>query len=118
MWRQAAVPEASQPVSLNDVLPGTWQVQFQGVWGTGEMQLEILPTAQFRGQLATPMGMSSVDGSWHADPSTQQITLQGRQSNGFQVAPYAVMLQVTFLDLQHIVAVSNVGEQVSWQRIG
>lgn len=115
---QAAAPEASQPVSLTDVLPGTWQVQFQGVWGTGEMQLEIFPTAQFRGQLATPMGMSSVDGSWRADPSTQQITLQGRQSNGFQVAPYAVMLQVTFFDPQQIAAVSNVGEQVSWRRTG
>jgi CHAT domain len=115
---QAAAPEASQPASLSDVLPGTWQVQFQGAWGTGQMQLEILPTAQFRGQLATPMGMTTVDGSWHADPSTQQITLQGRQSNGFQVVPYAVMLQVTFFDPQQIVAVSNAGEQVSWQRVG
>ena len=64
------------------------------------------------------MGMTSVDGNWHADPSTQQITLQGRQSNGFQVVPYAVMLQVTFFDPQQIVAVSNAGEQVSWQRVG
>jgi CHAT domain len=116
--QQAAAPEGSQPASLNDVLPGTWQVQIQGTWGTAQMQLEVFPTAQFRGQLTTPMGTFSVDGSWHADPFTQQITLQGRQSNGFQVIPYGAMVQVSFFDPQQIVGVTNVGEQVSWQRIG
>jgi CHAT domain-containing protein len=116
--QRAAAPEVSQSASLNDVLPGTWQVQIQGGWGTAQMQLEVFPTAQFRGQLTTPMGMFSVDGSWHADPFTQQITLQGRQSNGFQVIPYGAMVQVTFFDPQQIVGVTNAGEQVSWQRIG
>ena len=114
----APAPEGAQSASLNDVLPGTWQVQIQGAWGTAQMQMEVLQPGQFRGQLTTPMGMFSVDGSWHADPFTQQITLQGRQSNGFQVIPYAAMVQVTFFDPQQIVGVTNVGEQVSWQRIG
>ena len=115
---EASAPEGPQPASLNDVLPGSWQVQIQGAWGTAQMQLEVFPTAQFRGQITAPMGMSSVDGSWYADPSTQQITLQGRQSNGFQVVPYAAVLQVTFFDPQQIVAITNFGEQVAWQRIG
>jgi hypothetical protein len=115
---QAPPPDESQPESLVDVLPGTWQVQIQGAWGMAQMQLEILPSSQFRGQLSSPMGPSTVDGSWHADPSTRQITLQGRQSNGFQVVPYAALVQVTFFDRQQIMAISNVGEQVSWQRVG
>jgi hypothetical protein len=115
---QAAAPEVAQSASLNDVLPGTWQVQIQGAWGMAQMQMEVFPPGQFRGQLTTPMGVFSVDGSWHADPFTQQITLQGRQSNGFQVIPYAAMVQVTFFDPQQIVGVTNVGEQVSWQKVG
>ena len=114
---KAAAPEASQPASLNDVLPGTWQVQIQGAGGTGQMQLEVFPKTQFRGQLMAPMGMTSVTGTG-MPTAAQQIALQGRQSNGFQVVPYAAMLQVTFFDPQQIRGVSNVGEQVTWQRIG
>jgi hypothetical protein len=115
---QAAAPEGSQSPSLNDVLPGTWQVQIQSGWATAQMRIEVLPTAQFRGELMTPMGTTTVDGNWQANPVTRQIALQGRESSGFQVVPYAAMVQVTSFDPQQIVGVSNFGEQVSWQRIG
>ena len=115
---QAGAPEGSQPSSLNDVLPGTWQVEIQSGWATAQLRLEVLPTAQFHGELTSPMGMSTVDGQWQANLFTRQIALQGRQSSGFQVVPYAAMVQVTFFDAQQIVSVSNIGEQVSWQRIG
>ncbi len=116
---QASAPEGSQPASLNDVLPGTWQVQIQSGVGYG--------ADAARGLARRPSSAASSRRRWARAPSTgtgtptrplEQIALQGRQSNGFQVIPYAAVLQVTFFDPQQIVAITNIGEQVSWQRIG
>ena len=56
---QAEAPEGSQPPSLNDVLPGTWQVQIQSGWATAQMRLEVLPTAQFHGEPRPIAGIDS-----------------------------------------------------------
>ena len=106
--------------NLNDFLPGRWQVQIQTGYpgAVGQMQLEILPTGLFRGNLMTPMGQTMVEGQWQSNPLLQQIGLQGRQSNGYQVIPYAVMIQLTYLDHQQLVGVTSAGEQVVWQRLG
>ena len=83
----------------------------------GQMRLELLPNGFFRGNLMTPMGMTTVDGQWMANPMLNQIGLQGRQSNGYQIIPYGVMVQVTYFDAQQIVGMSAAGEQVSWQKV-
>lgn len=127
-WCQKAeVPEVEEKpdepaqLTLNEVLPGAWQVQIQmpfppGVMG--ELRLELSPAGMFRGQLMTPMGMTAVEGQWQANPMTNQIGLQGRQSNGFQTMPYVVMVQVTHFDAQQIAGITSAGEQVAWQRLG
>ena len=111
---------APTPGTLNEILPGTWQVQIQtqipGM--TGQMRVELLPTGLFRGELRSPMGMSVVEGQWQANPFTRQIGLQGRQVCGFQVGPYVAMVQVTAFDPQQVVGVTSAGEQVVWQRQG
>jgi hypothetical protein len=43
--------------------------------------------------------------------------LQGRQSNGYQVIPYGVMIQITYFDAQQIVGMSAAGEQLTWQKV-
>jgi hypothetical protein len=107
------------PPSLNQLLPGTWQVQIQlpfppGVMG--QLQLELFPNGLFRGQLIGPMGVTAVEGQWQANPLTNQIGLQGMQSNGFQTIPYIVLVQVTGFNPQQIVGVTSAGERVAWQR--
>jgi len=109
------------PRTLNQILPGQWQVQIQfpfppGV--SGQLRVEILPNGLFNGQLMTPMGLTTVQGQWQANPLTNQIGLQGMQTNGFQTMPYVVMVQVGYFDPQRITGVTSAGEQVAWQRMG
>lgn len=113
-------PPLPPVVSLLQVLVGRWQVQIQlpfapGVMG--QLNLDLFPNSLFRGQLINPMGVTGVEGQWQADPIQNQIALQGLQSNGFQVIPYAVMVQVTAFDPQHVQGVTSGGEQVRWQRV-
>ena len=106
--------------SLNQLLPGGWQVGIQLPFRPdimGQLRLELFSNGQFRGQLMSPMGMTSIEGQWQTDPATNQIGLQGMQSNGFQTIPYVVLVQVTSFNPQQIVGVTSAGEQVSWQRL-
>jgi hypothetical protein len=114
-------PPPPQQLVLNQILPGHWQVQIQfpfppGV--SGQLRVEILPNGLFNGQLMTPMGLTTVQGQWQANPLTNQIALQGMQTNGFQTMPYVVMVQVGYFDPQRITGVTSAGEQVAWQRMG
>jgi hypothetical protein len=115
------LPPPPPPPSLMQILPGRWQVQIQlpfspGV--SGQLRLELVPNGMFNGQLMTPMGLTTVQGQWQANPLTNYIALQGMQTNGFQTIPYAVMVQVSYFDPQRITGVTNAGEQVAWQRAG
>lgn len=105
--------------TLTDILPGSWQISIQMAFpgAAGQMRLELLPNGFFRGNLMTPMGMTTVDGQWMANPMLNQIGLQGRQSNGYQVIPYGVMIQITYFDAQQIVGMSAAGEQLTWQKV-
>jgi hypothetical protein len=104
---------------LTDILPGTWQISIQMAFpgAVGQMRLELLPNGFFHGNLMTPMGMTTVDGQWMANPMLNQIGLQGRQSNGCQIIPYGVMIQITYFDAQQIVGMSAAGEQLTWQKV-
>src|ERR1041385_5646872 len=109
------------PRSLNELLPGTWQVQIQLPYQPGvmaQLHVELLPQGLFRGQLTNPMGVIAVEGQWQADPLANQIGLQGIQTNGFQTIPYAVIIQVTGFNPQQIAGVTSGGEQVLWHRVG
>jgi hypothetical protein len=113
-------PPPSQPLVLNQILPGQWQVQIQfpfppGV--NGQLRVEMLANGMFNGQLMTPLGLTTVQGQWQANPLTSQIGLQGMQTNGFQTMPYVVLVQVGYFDRQRITGVTSAGEQVAWQRM-
>lgn len=113
-------PPVSPAQTLNEILPGIWRVQIQLPMpgAIGIMQLQIFPNGTFRGELTAPMGASVVEGQWQANPFLRQIGLQGQQSNGFQVIPYAVAIQVAYFDAQQLSGVSSGGEQIAFQRIG
>ena len=64
------------------------------------------------------MGASMVQGMWQANAFSQQLLLQGQQSNGFQTIPYGVMIQVAQFDARQLSGVSNIGEQVRFERVG
>ena len=105
--------------TLNEILPGTWQVQILQPTGFVEqMRQELFPNGTFRGEEMTPMGVRVVEGQWQANPFTHQVGMQGRQTCGFQMGPFAVMVQVARFDRQQVEGMTNVGERVVWQRIG
>lgn len=107
------------PPTLNEILPGAWQVKILQPTGFVEqMRQELFANGTFRGEEMTPMGLRVVEGQWQASPFTQQLSMQGRQTCGFQFGPFAVMLQVMQFDWQQVVAMTNAGERVAWQRIG
>jgi hypothetical protein len=112
-----AATQASQQLSLTEILPGAWQVQIQLPFAAAQMGLEMFPNGGFRGQVNGPMGASAVEGQWQANPFAKQVALQGRQFTQFQAGPYMVMIQVTYFDRDQLVGVTSGGEQVSWRRI-
>ncbi len=114
--RPALPPPSHQPLSLEAVLPGAWQVRIQTPFAVGNLQVVLTPQHSFRGELITPVGPSLIEGQWQADPAAAQITLQGRQAAGFQVMPYYALVQVTFFDAQQIVGITAGGEQVTWHK--
>ena len=115
-----SIGSAPHAPGLQQLFPGMWHVQIQfpipGVMA--QMQLQVMPNAAFQGQLQSPLGATVVSGQWQVNPLMNQIVLQGQQSNGFQVQPYIVILQLTNVTPQLITAVSSAGEQVTFTRVG
>jgi hypothetical protein len=112
-------PPAVEP-ALHEILPGQWQVTIQSPMPgmVGQMQLQVFPNGMFHGQLSSPVGATVVDGQWQANPHMKQLSFAGRQSNGFQFGPYAVMLQLTYITPHQLLAISGTGEQVTFTRVG
>jgi hypothetical protein len=109
-----------RPATLLEILVGRWQVQIQVPFAPGvmgQLNLDLFPNGMFRGQLLNPAGVTAIEGRWQANPIQNQIALQGAQTNGFQMIPYAVMVQVTSFDARQILGVTSGGEQVHWQRM-
>jgi len=113
-----AAPAAHEGPSLETVLPGLWQVRIQTPWALEQMALEMSANHQFRGEVRGPAGGAIAEGQWQADPGSGRFALQGRMQNGFQVRPYAVVIQATYFDERQIVGVTSGNEQVAWQRMG
>jgi TIR domain len=112
-----ALPSGAEATSLDQLLIGSWQVQITNALGmVGHMVLEIMSGGVFRGQLATPMGMTNVEGQWLLAPA-EQLSLQGRQIIGFQVMPYMTVIQLKQTAPFQLVGTTSAGEQTIWQKM-
>lgn len=112
------IQQAPRPASLNEVLPGEWQVEIQEAGFAIALHLQLLPAGMFRGEMNTPMGYTVIDGQWQADQLTNRIGFNGRETVGYNVGPYVALIQVTYFDAQQLVGVTNAGEGVTFHRIG
>ena len=115
------MPPASGPSgqSLTEILPGLWQVQIQSSYApgfVGQLNVEMFPTGMFRGQLSNPIGVTAVQGQWQVNLATNQVSLQGSQTDGFQMLPYVALVQVSSFDSRQIIGMTSAGEQVNWRR--
>lgn len=104
-------------LTLNELLPGTWQVQIQGPYGFTQMQMTLFPNGTYHGEQPTPMGMAIEDGQWQANPALRQFWFRGTRTAGFQVVPYEVMTQITASDVLWMTGMTSAGAQVHWQRL-
>jgi len=113
---------SSRAPTLDEILPGTWEEQLQSPMGIAQARFELSANRQFRGQVQGPMGAMMIEGLWQADAFVPQFMLQGRKSDGFQVAPEMDVIRVTYFDQSQVVGVSifgaDAGRQVMWHRVG
>jgi len=110
-------PPAPPPAGLAQTLIGSWQVQIANPFGMmSQMALQIMPGNVFQGQIPTPMGMGTVEGMWQLTPMNQ-LTLQGRQTLGFQTMPYLVVVQLSQTGPYQLAGYTSAGEQTSWQKV-
>jgi TIR domain len=111
-------PPLPQATSLVEVLVGSWQIQIVNPFGmVSEVVAQFSADHLFRGQTPTPMGMQTVEGQWQIS-AMNQLTLQGRQSLGFQVLPYLAIVQLSQIGPNQLTGVTGAGEQTTWQRVG
>jgi hypothetical protein len=110
------MPQAAP--DLARLLPGRWHVQIHNpLMGTGILTLDLAPHGIFQGQLVKPFGMTRIAGQWQATPMNQ-LMLQGQETNGFQVIPYATMIQFTQITANDLAGATMAGEQTIMKRMG
>ena len=103
--------------NLAQTLIGSWQVQIINPFGiVGQMMLQILNNGFFSGQLPTPMGMGTMEGQWQVT-AMEQLTLQGRQTLGFQAMPYMTIVQFSQTGPYQMRGMTSAGEQTIWQKV-
>ena len=112
-------PPVQGPQALAQLLCGRWEVQIGAAYlgAVARLLLDLYPNGAFNGQLMSPMGMSTVTGQWQVTPMGQ-LTMQGQQTMGWTVSPYAVLIQFTQVSPAALAGVSGVGEQVVWRKAG
>ena len=107
-----------QAPSLAELLVGSWQIQIVNPFGmVSQVVAQFSADHLFRGQTPTPMGMQMVEGQWQIS-IMNQLTLQGRQSLGFQVLPYLAVVQLSQTGPYQLTGVTSAGEQTTWQKVG
>lgn len=109
----------TQPTpSLLQLLPGRWSIRIRHPFAMVEANLvvDLAPNGMFRGQLQKPMGMTAIQGQWRAT-FTNQIILQGQETDGLQFAPYGAAIQINQVTPNQLMGVTSGGEEVLWQRI-
>ena len=113
-----SAPWQQPPASLAQTLIGSWQIQVTNPYGVvSQMMLQIMPGNVFRGQVPVLLAMGTVEGMWQLSP-TNQLTLQGRHTLGFQVLPYLTVVQLNQVGPYQLSGFTSAGEQTSWQKIG
>ena len=113
-----SAPWQQPPASLAQTLIGSWQIQITNPYGVvSQMMLQIMPGNVFRGQVPVLLAMGTVEGMWQLSP-TNQLTLQGRHTLGFQVLPYLTVVQLNQVGPYQLAGFTSAGEQTSWQKIG
>jgi hypothetical protein len=111
-------PPPPPPTSFVQVLPGRWNLEIHNpMMGAGVVTIDIAPNGVFQGQMMTPYGITAISGQWQATPMNQ-LVLQGQQTNGVQVMPYATMLQLNVVGPGQMTGVTMAGEQVVMARVG
>jgi len=113
-------PPQPLPDNLPALLPGNWQIQIAHpmTGQLGQIMLGLLPQGMFRGQIVSPVSTSIIEGQWQTTP-LNQLQLQGWETNPLLgVIPYRSVIQFTQISPNRLAGVSNVGEQIVWQRIG
>jgi hypothetical protein len=116
--QRTAAPSPPPPVGLDQILPGTWQIQ--GAMNTPfafQIMLEISANGFFQGEGRTMAGMTRLTGQWRTG-AQNQLSLQGQTTDGFMVAPYMAMLQFAQVSSHQLVGMDAAGVQVFWQKIG
>lgn len=107
-----------QATGLAEILVGSWQVQIVNPFGmVSQAMAQFSSEHFFRGQIPTPMGMQTVEGQWQMSPMNQ-LTMQGRQSLGFQVMPYLTIIQLSQTGPYQLTGITSAGEQTTWQKVG
>lgn len=118
-WSQPGfAPQPAAVPALIQLMPGYWNVQISHpMLGAATGTLNLAPNGFFEGQLMRPpMIILHVRGQWQATPMNQ-IMMQGQQTDGFQTAPYGVVIQITQVTQNQLIGTSSAGEQVLWNRI-
>jgi hypothetical protein len=107
------------PLPLVQLLPGQWNVQITPMMGfPAHLTLALAPHGIFQGQLMKPMGMGTtvIQGQWQVTPMNE-IVIQGQETNGYQIGPYAAAIQIQEIGLNRLVGVTTAGERVIWQKV-
>jgi TIR domain len=113
------VPQpVSQPQDLARILCGRWNVQIGSAYvgAVGQLVIDLYPNGAFNGQLMTPAGPSAVAGQWMVTP-VGQLMLQGQQTMGWAVGPYAALVQFSQVTPALLTGTSAAGEQLTCTRI-
>jgi hypothetical protein len=108
--------EEYAPPGLQNILPGTWQVNINMPTPMGmvpmQLNLEMHPNGYFQGAAST----FTIQGQWSIS-AMQQVMLTGQQSNGMQVVPYNVAIQFTQVSQNQLNGYTSGSETTAWYRI-
>jgi len=98
-------------------LPGFWQVQINTPTLYGMVPTQFNFEFRSNGTFQGRSPMLAVEGQWNIS-NFQQLVLMGTQSDGFQVAPYQVMVQFTEISKKKLSGTTSGGETTFWNRAG
>jgi hypothetical protein len=113
---QPTFPPQQPQLGLIQILPGQWiATATYPMMPQITVSVWMAPDGSFRAQ-QMPMGVSS-QGRWSVDQSNQ-VQMQGVETNGFLTAPFATSLRVLTFDQNQISGLGPFGEQVYWRRVG
>ncbi len=114
---QPVSPQAPTP-SLTGLLAGTWQLQIYYPNGlAGQAAAQFWPNGQFHVRGSSPAAQFEIQGTW-AVTAAGLLQLSGQQGDGFQLMPYAAMIQFGQVSPNQLQGTANTGERFTWTRTG